>query len=98
VGSDAYTLFEWYEGRVLNESLARRLIDSQFPRWAYLPISAVDLDGWDNRSFRLGAQLVLWGAESRCGRSLAVARAMRRRDPDVLGVDPAVSLRSTSSA
>ena len=59
VGDDPYTLFESSEGRSLDESLARRLIDRQFPRWAHLPITAVDLDGWDNRSFRLGSELTV---------------------------------------
>jgi hypothetical protein len=45
VANDPYTLFEWDEGRALNESLARRLIDSQVPQWAHLPITAVVLDG-----------------------------------------------------
>jgi len=35
-------------------ALARQLIDSQFPQWSGLPIRRVDIDGWDNRSFRLG--------------------------------------------
>jgi aminoglycoside phosphotransferase (APT) family kinase protein len=38
-------------------SLARRLIDSQFPQWSQLPIRAVEFDGWDNRTFRLGSEL-----------------------------------------
>ena len=37
--------------------LARRLVDSQFPQWAELPIRPVAHDGWDNRTFRLGAEL-----------------------------------------
>jgi aminoglycoside phosphotransferase (APT) family kinase protein len=40
-------------------SLARRLIDSQFPQWSDLAIRPVELDGWDNRSFRLGAELTI---------------------------------------
>ena len=59
VGNDPYTLFESSEGRAIDESLARRLIDSQFPQWARLPITAVELDGWDNRSFRLGSDLTV---------------------------------------
>src|SRR4051812_12343260 len=39
--------------------LARRLVDRQFPQWSGLPIASVDLDGWDNRSFRLGAELTV---------------------------------------
>jgi aminoglycoside phosphotransferase (APT) family kinase protein len=34
--------------------LARLLIDRQFPQWADLPITPVELDGIDNRTFRLG--------------------------------------------
>lgn len=38
-------------------SLVRRLVAAQFPRWADLPINPVQLDGWDNRTFRLGAEM-----------------------------------------
>jgi aminoglycoside phosphotransferase (APT) family kinase protein len=34
-----------------------RLIADQYPRWAHLPISRVELDGSDNTTFRLGAKL-----------------------------------------
>jgi aminoglycoside phosphotransferase (APT) family kinase protein len=44
---------------VIDEALARRLIDSQFPQWSGLPIRRVELDGWDNRSFRLGSELTI---------------------------------------
>ena len=43
----------------LDEHLARRLVDSQFPGWASLPIRRVELDGHDNRSFRLGEELTV---------------------------------------
>ncbi|HEX7300163.1 MAG TPA: aminoglycoside phosphotransferase family protein [Solirubrobacteraceae bacterium] len=43
----------------IDVSLARRLIDSQFPQWSRLPIAAVELDGWDNRTFRLGSELTV---------------------------------------
>jgi aminoglycoside phosphotransferase (APT) family kinase protein len=39
--------------------VARRLIDSQFPRWSHLPVTAVRFDGWDNRTFRLGSELTI---------------------------------------
>lgn len=42
---------------VIDAALARRLVDSQFPQWVGLPIRAVELDGWDNRTFRLGEAL-----------------------------------------
>jgi aminoglycoside phosphotransferase (APT) family kinase protein len=41
----------------IDVSLARRLIDRQFREWSDLPISEVALDGWDNRTFRLGSEL-----------------------------------------
>jgi len=44
---------------VIDEALARRLVDSQFPRWSHLPVAAVEIDGWDNRSFRLGSELTV---------------------------------------
>jgi aminoglycoside phosphotransferase (APT) family kinase protein len=44
---------------VIDEALARRLVDSQFPQWSDLPITRVELDGWDNRSFRLGSDLTV---------------------------------------
>jgi aminoglycoside phosphotransferase (APT) family kinase protein len=45
--------------RAIDEALARRLIDRQFPQWSHLPIERVALDGWDNRSFRLGSELTV---------------------------------------
>jgi aminoglycoside phosphotransferase (APT) family kinase protein len=42
---------------VIDVSLARRLIDSQFPQWSHLSITPVEYDGWDNRTFRLGSEL-----------------------------------------
>jgi aminoglycoside phosphotransferase (APT) family kinase protein len=43
----------------IDAALARRLVDSQFPQWSHLPISGVELDGWDNRTFRLGSELTV---------------------------------------
>jgi aminoglycoside phosphotransferase (APT) family kinase protein len=41
----------------IDAGLVRRLLAAQFPRWAGLPVAPVELDGWDNRTFRLGAEL-----------------------------------------
>jgi aminoglycoside phosphotransferase (APT) family kinase protein len=41
----------------IDAALARRLVDGQFPQWSGLPIRRVTLDGWDNRTFRLGDEL-----------------------------------------
>lgn len=35
------------------------LVDSQFPQWAGLNIRPVELSGWDNRSFRLGDEMLI---------------------------------------
>jgi aminoglycoside phosphotransferase (APT) family kinase protein len=39
--------------------LARRLVDSQFPQCRSLPVKPVDVDGVDNRTFRLGDELTV---------------------------------------
>jgi aminoglycoside phosphotransferase (APT) family kinase protein len=41
----------------IDPTLARRLVDAQFPEWRGLSIRPVELDGWDNRTFRLGDEL-----------------------------------------
>jgi len=43
----------------IDEHLARRLVDQQFPQWAGLPVRRVDHDGWDNRTFRLGDRMTV---------------------------------------
>ena len=42
----------------IDAALVRRLIASQFPQWADLPIGEIEPGGWDNRSFRLGETMV----------------------------------------
>lgn len=39
--------------------LVSRLVADQFPGWAGLPVRPVDGEGWDNRTFRLGARLAV---------------------------------------
>jgi aminoglycoside phosphotransferase (APT) family kinase protein len=41
------------ERLVISEGLVRRLVATQFPQWADLPIRSIS-HGWDNRTFRLG--------------------------------------------
>jgi aminoglycoside phosphotransferase (APT) family kinase protein len=43
---------------VVDASLATRLIATQFPDWAKLPVTAVPQGGWDNRSFRVGEEML----------------------------------------
>ncbi len=42
---------------VIDVSLVRELVASQFPDWAHLPIERVEPNGWDNRTFRLGSEM-----------------------------------------
>lgn len=41
----------------IDVGLVRRLVDSQHPQWRDLPVSRVEVDGWDNRTFRLGTEM-----------------------------------------
>ncbi|MEN3270317.1 hypothetical protein [Pseudonocardia sp.] len=36
----------------IDAALAARLVAAQFPDWADLPVVPVEVDGWDNRTFR----------------------------------------------
>ncbi|PZM12047.1 aminoglycoside phosphotransferase [Rhizobium tubonense] len=40
-------------------ALVARLVATQFPRWAHLPITPVSSGGWDNRTFHLGEQMTV---------------------------------------
>ena len=44
---------------VVSTEQVRALVDSQFPQWAGLNIRPVELSGWDNRSFRLGDDMLI---------------------------------------
>jgi aminoglycoside phosphotransferase (APT) family kinase protein len=44
---------------VIDAALVRRLIAAQFPAWSGLPVTPVEPGGWDNRSFRLGADMLV---------------------------------------
>ena len=41
----------------INISLVRRLVAAQFPQWANLMITPVEIDGHDNRTFHLGDEM-----------------------------------------
>jgi aminoglycoside phosphotransferase (APT) family kinase protein len=44
---------------LIDETLVRGLLRSQFPQWSVLPVLPGDLAGWDNQSFRLGEHLLV---------------------------------------
>src|ERR1700743_3055328 len=41
----------------ITADLIRSLVRDQFPQWGDLPVRSVRRQGWDNRTFRLGAEL-----------------------------------------
>jgi len=43
----------------ITPELAQKLVRSQFPQWAELPVRPVRQSGWDNRTFRLGDDLLI---------------------------------------
>lgn len=45
--------------RLIDISLVRLLIDSQFPEWQHLSIIPVPESGWDNRTFKLGNKMLI---------------------------------------
>jgi aminoglycoside phosphotransferase (APT) family kinase protein len=45
--------------REIDATLVGRLIRRQFPHWSGLPIAAAEPNGWDNRTFRLGPELLV---------------------------------------
>ncbi|WAC65522.1 aminoglycoside phosphotransferase family protein [Agrococcus sp. SL85] len=44
---------------MIDAPLVERLIREQLPQWSHLQVRPVDVDGWDNRSFRLGEGMVV---------------------------------------
>ena len=51
---------DYSDGRAgIDAALVRRLIAAQFPQWQQLPVTPVELEGWDNRTYRLGEELTV---------------------------------------
>ncbi len=44
---------------IIDVALVRRLIDAQFPQWTGLAVRPVAESGWDNRTFRLGEEMLV---------------------------------------
>lgn len=67
----------WQSGDVeIDEKLVRRLVNDQFPQWRELSIRRVVPGGWDNRTFRLGDELLV-RMPSADGYAAAVAKEQR---------------------
>ncbi|QQQ78557.1 aminoglycoside phosphotransferase family protein [Saccharothrix sp. 6-C] len=48
------------DGRAgIDAGLVARLVAAQFPQWAGLPVTPVEVDGWDNRTYRLGDDMTV---------------------------------------
>jgi aminoglycoside phosphotransferase (APT) family kinase protein len=64
------------DGRAgIDADLVRRLVAAQFPQWRDLPITPVKVDGWDNRTYRLGDELT-----ARLPTAAAYAAAVGKED------------------
>jgi aminoglycoside phosphotransferase (APT) family kinase protein len=51
---------DFVDGRAgIDAELVRRLVAGQFPQWAHLPVTPVKVDGWDNRTYRLGDDMTV---------------------------------------
>lgn len=65
----------------IGASLVHRLVSSQFPRCAALPIDLVHAAGWDNTIYRLGTDLAVRLPRLRIcapgGRLIALVRVSR---------------------
>jgi aminoglycoside phosphotransferase (APT) family kinase protein len=48
-----------FEKVEIDVSVVHRLVAAQFPQWAHLPIKPVEVGGWDNRTFHLGAHMTV---------------------------------------
>nr|WP_201749191.1 aminoglycoside phosphotransferase family protein [Micromonospora acroterricola] len=60
----------------IDVALVRRLVAEQFPHWAELPVRAVEVGGWDNRTFHLGDTMTV-RLPSGEGYALQVAKEQR---------------------
>jgi aminoglycoside phosphotransferase (APT) family kinase protein len=48
------------DGRAgIDVALVERLIATQFRQWSGLPVTPVEVDGWDNRTYRLGDEMTV---------------------------------------
>ena len=48
------------DGRAgIDAALVKRLVATQFPQWGHLPVAPVEVDGWDNRTYRLGDEMTV---------------------------------------
>ena len=51
---------DFVDGRAgIDADLVRRLVAGQFPQWADRPVTPVKVDGWDNRTYRLGEDMTV---------------------------------------
>lgn len=66
------------DGRAgIDADLVKRLISAQFPRWSALPVAPVEVDGWDNRTYRLGDTMTV-RLPTAAGCAPAVSKENRR--------------------
>ncbi len=48
------------DGRAgIDVALVKRLVATQFPQWSDLPVTPVEVEGWDNRTYHLGDDMTV---------------------------------------
>ncbi|MFF2022109.1 aminoglycoside phosphotransferase family protein [Streptomyces sp. NPDC058171] len=66
-----------HDGRAgIDAALVKRLIAGQFPRWSGLDVTPVEVDGWDNRTYRLGETMTV-RLPTAAGYAAAIAKETR---------------------
>ena len=59
VGQDRFLMTDHHSEMQIDASLVRRLVAAQFPEWKELSVCPIYPGGWDNRTFRLGEQMLV---------------------------------------
>jgi aminoglycoside phosphotransferase (APT) family kinase protein len=74
---DRRMLSPFSDGRAgIDAALVKRLVAAQFPQWRDLPVTPVENDGWDNRTYRLGSDMTA-RLPTAAGYAAAVAKENR---------------------
>lgn len=73
----------------IDTALVRALVSEQFPQWANEPVNPVPRSGWDNRTFRLGTDLLV-----RMPSAAEYAAQVHREQPSLTYLGPRLPLET----
>jgi aminoglycoside phosphotransferase (APT) family kinase protein len=58
--AELHDVSDHVDGRAgVDAALVQGLVAEQFPQWGHLPVIAIEDDGWDKRTYRLGADMTV---------------------------------------